>query len=116
MATCGPHAICLLCEESITFTVHDFALVTEKCLHAINDYSVKYNELHQVKPIPIHAFGNNENKYVHVRCRKAQTNNRYYEQMLKRKHDSVSSSTHKLRSDDKINLFSYCLLSLWRDG
>ena len=43
MATCGPDAVCLLCEESITFTVQDFARVTQKCLDAINDYSVKYN-------------------------------------------------------------------------
>ena len=43
MATCGPDAGCLPCEESITFTVHDFARVTQKGLDAINYYSVKYN-------------------------------------------------------------------------
>ena len=64
-----------------------FARVTQKVLDAINDYSVKYNELNQVKPIPIHVFDNNENKYVYVRGCKAHTNNRRYEQMLKRKHD-----------------------------
>ena len=94
MGTCGPDS-----EDSITFTVHDFACVTQKGLDAINDYSVKYIELNQVKPIPIQAYDNNENKYVHLRCRKAHTNNRRYEQILKRKHDRVSSLTYELRSD-----------------
>ena len=42
MATCGPDMICLLQEESITFTVHDFVRITTKGHDAINDYSVKY--------------------------------------------------------------------------
>ena len=71
MATCGPDGVCLLCEKSIPFTVHDLARVTQKGLDATNEYSVKYNELNQVNLIAIDAFANNDNKYVHVRCRKA---------------------------------------------
>ena len=105
----------LLCEESITLTVHDFSHVTQKGINAMNDYSVKYNELNQLKAILIHAFDNNENRYVHVRCRKAHTNNRHYEQMLKRKYDSVSSSTHKLRYDVKNtdNILTVISVKIW---
>ena len=76
MAVCSQDAVCLLCEENITFTVKDFACVSRKGLAAINDFSVKYNELNPVKTIPIHAFDDNEKQYVHERCRKAHTNTR----------------------------------------
>ena len=59
MAKCCQYAICLLCQENIAFTVKDFACVSRKGLAAINDFSVKYNELNPINIIPIHAFDDN---------------------------------------------------------
>ncbi|KAG1667334.1 SCAN domain-containing protein 3 [Nymphon striatum] len=102
----APSTACLLCEEKISPAKKGVARLSRKGLASINEFTLKHNELNPEDPIPIHVFDENIKQYVHEKCRKKHANTRRYEQLSKRKHDSVATdSKKKLRSE--INPFSF---------
>ena len=57
-----------------------------KGLETINNFSVKHNELHPEKKLPIFEFDGSK-RYVHTDCRKRHTNTRRYEQTKRKRED-----------------------------
>ena len=60
-------APCILCDVKINLKERNHACVGIKGLETINNFSVKHNELHPEKKLPIFEFDGSE-LYVHTDC------------------------------------------------
>ena len=91
-------APCILCDVKINLKERNHACVGIKGLETINNFSVKHNELHPEKKLPIFEFDGSE-LYVHTDCRKRHTNTRRYEQKKRKREDESTDVGPTLRSE-----------------